>query len=495
MLGRKAIVQFVSDNVVNLLGFISTFIIARFMGPTSLGIIAYNLSLVSILSIFSDLGYGQAHVKRISEGGDIEKKTGTYLFIRIILTVLFVLGTLAYLLLDRSKDINIPIFILVFLSVIVNQFAQFGTATFQGLQKTFLNNLPVLFGRTTKTILTILVVIFSLGTLGLAFTYTFESLVILTVSMVLFRKVLKNVSINKDYLKSYSLYALPIAGITVSSYLIGNADKLLIKNFWDVKEVGLYFGVQSLMSFPQSVSNALMTIFFPRASELLKKKDTVSLDHHLKDAIKFLSLIIFPISSLLILYSKEIPLIIFGSYYPQAAGIMIVGSLTALLITIVRPYSNVLYALEKGKPMLVISVVCLVVLIVSDLLLIPSSLFGISLPGLKGIGAAIGIFNLWLVNGILIGILVKKHLNIFHIRPMLAIGGTSILTLVISAFIKRYLPLGIIGMIIGTLNFLAMYCLFLIIFKIITMKDIKYLIEIFNFKKMTSYMKKEVKES
>lgn len=493
MLGRKAIVQFVSDNVVNLLGFISTFIIARFMGPTALGVIAYNLSLVSVLSIFSDLGFGQAHVKRISEGGDIEKKTGTYLFIRIILTIFFTLSTILFLFLSKGKDINIPIFILIFLSVIINQFSQFATATFQGLQKTILNNLPILFGRLAKTVLTLIVVLFSLGTLGLAITYALESLVVLIISIILFRKVVKKIVINKDYLKSYTGFALPLAGITISSYLIGNADKLLIKNFWDVKEVGLYFGVQSLMSFPQSVSNALMTIFFPRASELLKKNDINLLNLHLKDAIKYLSIIIFPICSLLILYSKEIPLIIFGSYYPQASGIMIVGSLTALTITLIRPYSNILYALEKGKTMFVSSVVCLIVLIISDLLLIPESLFGISLPALKGVGAAIGIFNMWFVNGIFVAFLVKKHLNIVHLKSVSTVGIASISALGIILLIKNYFPLGILGMILGTISFLVLYIILLLIFKIIKIKDLKYFMELININKMTSYLKEEIK--
>ena len=81
MLGRKAIVQFLSDNIVNLLGFISTFLIARFMGPTVLGVIGYNLSLVSVLSIVSDLGFGQAHVKRISEG--IKKNAANAVLIKL----------------------------------------------------------------------------------------------------------------------------------------------------------------------------------------------------------------------------------------------------------------------------------------------------------------------------------------------------------------------------------------------------------------------------
>lgn len=494
MLGRKAIVQFLSDNIVNLLGFISTFLIARFMGPTVLGVIGYNLSLVSVLSIFSDLGFGQAHVKRISEGGDIEKKTGTYLFIRIMLTILFTLCTLLYLLFfGKGKDVNIPIFILIFLSVILNQFAQFGTATFQGLQKTFLNNLPVLFGKTIKTIMTVIVIIFSLGALGIAFTYTFESVLILLISFILLKKTLKNIVINKDYLRSYSQYALPLAGAIISSYLIGNADKLLIKKFWDIKEVGLYFGVQSLMAFPQSISNALMTIFFPRASELLQKKDTISLNLHLKDAIKYLSLIIFPICSLLIIYSREIPLIFFGSYYPQAQGIMIVGSLTALTITLIRPYSNILYALEKVKPMFSISIVCLVVLIVSDLILIPESLFGISLPALKGVGAAIGIFNMWFVNGIFVAFLVKKYLNIAHLKSVPAVGIASIFALGIILLIKNYFPLGISGMILGTMSFLVLYIILLFIFKIIKKKDLKYFMELININKMTSYLKEEIK--
>lgn len=495
MLARKVFLQFFSDNFVNLLGFISTFCIARFMGPSVLGTVGYSLSLLSILSIFSDLGYSQAHIKRISEGGDLNKKIGTFLTIRIILALIFSIIALVYLLFTKSitTTSETVIYLSFFIFYLSNNFASLASATFQGLSKTSLNNIPIVLGRLVKTTSVLIVLLLSLGTVWISITYSLDGLVVLIASLMFLYKINGVIKPNLKYLKSYTVFAIPLAGISILSYLIGNADKLIINNFWSSKEVGLYFGIQSLMALPQSISNSLMTLLFPKLSELQKANNTEAINFHLKEAVRYLSIITIPIVLILLFYNQEIPTIFFGKQYSESSGILIVSSLTVLIINLTRPYSNLLFALEKGKYVLLIGVVNLIVLLVSDIIFIPQSLMGISLFGLKGTGAAIGIFNMWFFNSLLTLYLVNRYTKlIFYnfIPKMILATGIS---LVGFYFIKSFFPAGLIGLLLGVSILLVLYIVIVYSLTLITKTDLKYFKDILNPSKMKKYIKEEVK--
>ena len=51
-------------------------VVARVVGPQVLGIVAYAVAFVGLFASLSDLGFGSAHVKRVSEGWDVGQCMG-----------------------------------------------------------------------------------------------------------------------------------------------------------------------------------------------------------------------------------------------------------------------------------------------------------------------------------------------------------------------------------------------------------------------------------
>ena len=74
--------------LMQALGFVSLFFVARLMGAEALGLVAFATSYIALFQNFSDLGYGTAHIKRVSEGKDLGICNGTYFTVKIILTIL-----------------------------------------------------------------------------------------------------------------------------------------------------------------------------------------------------------------------------------------------------------------------------------------------------------------------------------------------------------------------------------------------------------------------
>ena len=83
---------FTVENLNAILGWVAIMLVARRMGAGTLGELGYALSLVGGFTFIAFMGYRMAHVKRVSEGMDLGKFTGTFLAVRVGLLALMLLS-------------------------------------------------------------------------------------------------------------------------------------------------------------------------------------------------------------------------------------------------------------------------------------------------------------------------------------------------------------------------------------------------------------------
>ena len=128
MLSRKSALIVAVNILSGFIGWIGLVVIARLWGgfaPTALGVIGFGMAFVGLFNVIADLGFSAAHVKRISEGTDLGECIGTYVTIKILLTVIMaalVIGGIAiwkYALhnefFDATKESVIYIFVLYYI--------------------------------------------------------------------------------------------------------------------------------------------------------------------------------------------------------------------------------------------------------------------------------------------------------------------------------------------------------------------------------------------
>ena len=137
MLKQKSFLSFVFNILSSLLGFVSVFFVARFMGPNALGAISAAVAFTGLFAIFGDLGFGIAHYKRVSEGYDLGKCVGTFLVIRIATTFVMAMATLAVMFVMKTSSGKtpiprelMPVFYIVFLSAVIGNMMYVVTYTF-----------------------------------------------------------------------------------------------------------------------------------------------------------------------------------------------------------------------------------------------------------------------------------------------------------------------------------------------------------------------------
>ena len=98
MLKQKFATQFGTSILIKLVTMIAGFIVARFAGPVVLGTISYGTSYVSIWAFIGTI-FVTGHLKLVSEGQDHGDCVATYVWLKsisIVVYIVFVLGWLSF---------------------------------------------------------------------------------------------------------------------------------------------------------------------------------------------------------------------------------------------------------------------------------------------------------------------------------------------------------------------------------------------------------------
>ncbi|HUV79667.1 MAG TPA: oligosaccharide flippase family protein, partial [Candidatus Bathyarchaeia archaeon] len=78
MIARKSTLIIITQLLNGLLGYIGLKFIAIYLEPWEYGVIGFAYGFVALFSIFGNLGFDAAHIKRVSEGKDLEKCIATF---------------------------------------------------------------------------------------------------------------------------------------------------------------------------------------------------------------------------------------------------------------------------------------------------------------------------------------------------------------------------------------------------------------------------------
>lgn len=408
MLARKSFIQFISSGLVTVLGVLTTVVVARAYGPSAVGLIGYAAGLTGLFLIVSDLGFAQAHQKRISEGQDLGTANGTFYTIKAVLlgTAVAAIGIFlalaAYWQWDVWTDVvTRKVFLLVAASLVITDAASSLLATAQARQEVARYNAPTLAARLVKVVAVLIVAGLSLSVVALAGAYVLEAVVLLGIAWWFWR-LYPRLRPTRVMFRRYWAYTVPFMVMTPLSLLAENIDKVLLKVLTDVQQVGYYVAVQSFVAvIPLLLSKPAMSVFFPHVSSLWARRALDEIRQTTDLLVRYLSLVTVPLLVILFTLRKELITLLLGPTFLPAADVFAVALGTVYVITVVRPYLNVLYGIERHQLFPVVSVGLLVITILGYLFLVPQSFHGLPGFGLGAVGVALTVLLVWLLDGII----------------------------------------------------------------------------------------------
>lgn len=506
MIARKSVLIITTKIIDGGLGYLGLFFIARFMSPTDYGIVSFAMGFVTLFTIFSELGFTSAHIKRVSEGKNLGRCIGTHLSLKTVLIMLatFILLSSLYIwtnLMDRgfeSPDHLAAIYIII-LFWISQQLVSTFIGTFKALKEISRIQIPYLINGIVRTSAIIYVAIFRMGPLALAWTYVLGEIANLIMVFLFFRHypILKP---TKKFVKSYSVFALPLILVTASNVIMHNIDKVMIQLFWASSDVGYYFSAYRLSNFITLFTGAISMLIFPTYSLLHKMGNVEGIKKLTYDSERHLSIIVFPMVFGLMILAEPTASILLSGWMP-AVPLLQILPFAVLFRSLSISYEAQFNGMNKPGINKNRILIMLAFNLTLNVLLIPKDiqlLGGVKFFGLGSTGAAIAT-------------VVSVAVSLFYTRVMsyrltgskgnkriiLHAIAAIIMAAILYVFLYQYDFVFLIARWYHLLLFgafgLAIYLGVLALFKELTKEDLDFYVETLNIKKMGQYIKEEFK--
>jgi len=501
VISRKVLLVMMSQGSSALLGIVSLPVIARYIPKADYGLVIFVFGLIGMLSFLADLGFSQAHVKRMTEGNDPGVCVGTFFTIKFILIGFLIAGTILLFIFWEKllgygyQSPATPIVARIILGhYILLQLHQMFYATFQSKKQTALQEMPVLAMNATRFGAILFVAFTGMGIFALAGTYFIAGAAGAIVASSIFLK--HGVQIKKpswEMIKSYTKFAMPLIIFTTMMTIALNTDKVMIQLFWDSVEVADYGMSQRIVTILLGLSAAVGTLLFPVISEAHAQGNMARIRKVTHSAERYLSLTILPIIVVFLAYPYEIFHII-GDQYLTAATILRIMTIYALVYVMFAIYIYQMNGLNRPGITAKVTLLVSLLNIGLNLILIPTSIFGFPLAGwgIEGAGIAttastvIGLVIIRYYSYKFAGMKTNNRLALHFLAAVLSIEVLLLLAKISPPdriFLLAPYALAGLGIFAGALWFMGE----------LTKKDIDFFLSTINPKEMLSYIWKEMK--
>lgn len=363
----------ISQVIASICGFLWTILIARYLGVNDYGVLGFAISLTGILAITVDLGISTHIVRHIATNYDSAPK---YLGNALPLKSIFAIGTfiltLIILILMKSNELTIIVTLLFTIEIIIKSFINllngafqaFEEGKFQGIGNSMLNIILFIF---------ILISIFTdLGIFGISISYILANAIALIYCYYVLNKHITKpkFEIDKSFCKKITMLSLPFAvtGILYSVYY--SIDVVMLTNLVGDYATGIYNATYKLISVLTLFYSVYIAVIFPVMSRFFEDDEKLLVISYEK-SIKYLMLVMIPLSVATMFYSLDIIQLIYGHEYDAASSVLSILIWTVGLLFISGAGNTLLNASHKEISVTKIYAIAAVFNIVLNFIMIP----------------------------------------------------------------------------------------------------------------------------
>ncbi|MHA1288478.1 MAG: oligosaccharide flippase family protein [Candidatus Thorarchaeota archaeon] len=499
MIGRKSFLIMLSRLFSAGLTFIGLFFITRYLGAEIYGTIAWTMALVATFNCVSDLGLNAAHIKRVSEGKNINDCLSTFVVGKLLLTALMVVFVISSLTIwtmvlgNPLTETSTNIVLLFVLFYVFYDIATIATVTFDARLETAKSQLALLINPLVRVPLVVFISLNGLQDIHLAYAYVLAGTGFAIASMLLLSR--EKISWKRPTLfRSYMIFAIPIATVIIMGAISGNIDKLLIGIFWNVESVGYYSASQQILILFSVVGVAVSTLAFPAFSKLHSEGDIRAVRAGTLEAERYISMIALPAITVIVLFPTEVARVLLGGGFAESGGPMRFLAISIFFSLLNGVYLSQIYAVNRPDLTAKLFFISLIVNIFFLMILVPSSFAGLELFGLAATGAAIAnmlyFATMFISFRFVTGRLTGTGFNSRLLLHLVAAALSGIVILVLSSF---WILDGWIALFSYGLISFAVFSFALFILRELKRSDLEYLLRVINPKEMMNYIFSELK--
>ncbi len=470
--------------------FLVGFLLARFLGPTNYGVYSIAVTIWAIFVTVSSLGiggilqYGTSKYKAQGYNNYLKWIVYHYLLIltisSIILSIVMIILAGPLSIIYKQPSLKNLLIILALGLTVYSLTGNFSRSIFVGYQKlkyTFISKLTFDILR----FLQIIVIFLGLGLIGVIGVYPIIYLITASVSIYLAFKIVrpfKTIKEKPNYneikeLRSYGAYTYinSLMSILYSSFIIIILGVLAP----NINYVAYYRGALIAASILNAPGAAISSSFFSTVTKLFIKKEYDKFYSLQRDIVRFSSAITMPLIIGAIAFAKPIITLIYHSSYLGSVYPFIIILSSILITNIFSPFTIVLSATGKQKYTTYSTAASVLTGLLGSAILIPS---------LASNGAAITYFLVAVVGLSVNLIFARRYIRIsLPIMPIIKSFLSAIIMVLVDfglyQIYKSYIEF------IGILIFgVVIYLIIILLIKVITKNDIKFLLNFLKLDKL-----------
>ncbi len=491
-IAKNAGISGVGAVVSNILGYITTIVITRTVGPAVFGIFNLANTITSMTQIFSNAGLGQGLLRFVAfyKGrADIPRLKGTIIFatrVSLFLSLLF--GVVMFYLSDliaarffRNPDVGFAIKILM----ISLPFLTLGDLWLSSIQSLQIIKYQVYTQKIYQPIakLISLVVLFLLG-LKLGGILAASIISVLVGFLFAFYYLLKIFPIHKKlpapiYEKKEIInFSLPLSLTQFLDFIIFSINFLMLGYFKTAADVGIYAAVAKLGGLVILPLVSFNNIFAPMISEFYSRNEMSKLEDLFKTVTKWIFTLSLPVFLIFILFAQPI-MGIFGQSFVIGTAALIVYGAGQLINAGTGSVGIILMMTGRPKINLLNSVILCVFNVILNYLLIPR--YGI-IGAAFATGLSIAIVNILRLAEVYYFLRIHPF-KLNYLKPCIA-GFLSLFLVYIVVYKFFPVSLSLLDMSLLSLFFVSLYIFFIFLFKL--EKEDEYILKLF-YQKLISF--------
>lgn len=254
------------------LGFITIFLLTRYLGSSGYGKFTLAFTYVSFFSTIADLGLQSAMVRELAHGIHDKRYFGSFLILKVILIIFSSLTAIAALVFfPYSSELKNGIIIAVFAAG-VSGLITYGSIIFQSRLRLDLVTYIDISTKIFTVIFIGLVVFLKLGILYCIATVLVGNLIGLVISLVLLRETI-SFSFNLPEMREMLLISIPIGITTFLGVAYFKIDTLMLSVMRNASEVGLYSLSYKVLENLLVLWGFYMASTYPLFAKLIGSKD------------------------------------------------------------------------------------------------------------------------------------------------------------------------------------------------------------------------------
>lgn len=407
---RQSLLSFFFTVAITAAGFCSTILFSNILGKDLMGVYYLFLTYYSIFNLVGDGGFGNAAIKRISEGRDKNEYFSAYVFLRALLVIAstVILIGLSPLFVDLAEYNIVPIIII---TLIVSFIAGAITCGIRGLDHVGVYSTANGISEIFRILLSVTLVLVGFSVYGMIGGFVAGLLLsgVLCVKYLKFKPA-RFSSYHIRTLLTFSFWGFLISG---ANLIMMYADTLFIGYFMENGDVGIYRVALQFTSISLFAMSAVNITLIPKISNLSANNQTFKIPPMVARAFTYGLILAIPAAVGGILLSKELMGFFYGADFAfgaTAAYIIFIFQIITVFLTIA---GTALTNSDHVRNTFYATFVAVILNVVLDIILIP--VMGIN-------GAAVGSLIAIFVNTVIVIAQLKRFMPVYaEKKPILHI--------------------------------------------------------------------------